>query len=568
MPWITPTGDTWLKTEVNDSSKLGDDRLRRREKGDKLGIISARTAPNGHWEILLAGPLTIGPAQVKSCFIYGPHWTGVAEVAAKAQQKQLAQAISQPVSGLPVSEAGKTVLPVPYLSQVDNALNPGGSCNVTCIAICLTYYGIKPEKPGKQLEDELYQKMEAQGLSRHSPTDLKIIAEQYGVNDYLTFTATVDQVKQALDSGRPCVVHGYFVAPFGHIVVYIGYDDDGFIVHDPWGEWHASGYDRNTPENNTKGKAVHYSYGMNERLCMTDGQFWVHIIDGKLPEPEVKPEPVKVEPLQAKTDGNLDSVKAIMHTLLKAEPVDSAKLQPDEKHSFKSGEAIEGIISTGPNNHVLVTLPNKEQIHGRDTWYVFRDHVKVEVHRHNKELTQQDIIAAAQSINVDPKALTAVVDVEANGCGFLPSGRPKILFEAHWFSDITGNKYDTSHPNISSRRWNRDLYIGGESEWNRFSIAASLNYDAAVRSASWGIGQIMGDHYPALGYGSAQAWVDAMSQSEGTQLLAMAKFIGANPTMLKALQNKQWASFARLYNGEGYAVNKYDTKLAAAFANL
>ena len=35
--------------------------------------------------------------------------------------------------------------------------------------------------------------------------------------------------------------------------------------------------------------------------------------------------------------------------------------------------------------------------------------------------------------------------------------------------------------------------------------------------------------------------------------------------MLPALQNKNWAEFARRYNGPAYAQNRYDEKLAEAY---
>jgi uncharacterized protein YvpB len=62
-------------------------------------------------------------------------------------------------------------------------------------------------------------------------------------------------------------------------VILVGYDDTGFIVNDPYGEWYASGYDRNDPSgNNTKGKFKHYSYQMIEDTYASDNQFWVHSI--------------------------------------------------------------------------------------------------------------------------------------------------------------------------------------------------------------------------------------------------------------------------------------------------
>ena len=36
-------------------------------------------------------------------------------------------------------------------------------------------------------------------------------------------------------------------------------------------------------------------------------------------------------------------------------------------------------------------------------------------------------------------------------------------------------------------------------------------------------------------------------------------------TLADELREKRWADFARKYNGVNYAINKYDTKLAAEF---
>lgn len=46
----------------------------------------------------------------------------------------------------------------------------------------------------------------------------------------------------------------------------------------------------------------------------------------------------------------------------------------------------------------------------------------------------------------------------------------------------------------------------------------------------------------------------------------MCEFIKRNPIMKNALMNRDWAAFARAYNGPAYAKNRYDQKLAAAYA--
>ncbi|MBE9164190.1 C39 family peptidase [Tychonema sp. LEGE 06208] len=160
---------------------------------------------------------------------------------------------------------------VPFKSQLDNVLNPTGSCNVTSIAMCLAFFGVKPKGSG-QLEDELYKYMESQNLSRHSPQDLAQVVRDYGLKDDFTAAGSIDRCCRHIQAGNPCVIHGYFTS-FGHIIVLIGFDEKGFFVHDPYGEWFPSGY-----RTDFSGESLHYSYKLIERLCIPDGQFWVHYI--------------------------------------------------------------------------------------------------------------------------------------------------------------------------------------------------------------------------------------------------------------------------------------------------
>jgi uncharacterized protein YvpB len=166
-------------------------------------------------------------------------------------------------------------LDIPYKSQLDNWENPTGACNVTSIAMCLEY--LRADRRSeysqyKQFEDELYQYALDRGYSRHSPYDLEKIVKDYNRNDHFTTSATIEQVKDWLADLNPAVVHGYFTS-YGHIVVLVGYDDSGFIVHDPYGEWFSTGY-----RTDLSGAYLHYSYRLIRRLCIPDGQFWVHFI--------------------------------------------------------------------------------------------------------------------------------------------------------------------------------------------------------------------------------------------------------------------------------------------------
>ncbi len=161
-------------------------------------------------------------------------------------------------------------LDVPYKSQLDNWYNPTGSCNVTSIAMCLEYLGVTPQYG--QLEDELYEYALNRGYSRHSPYDLARIVRDYGRRDIFKENTRVEEVQDWLVAGNPAVMHGYFTY-CGHIVVAVGFDDAGFFVHDPYGEWFSTGY-----RTDLSGAYLHYSYRLIRRLCMPDGDFWVHFI--------------------------------------------------------------------------------------------------------------------------------------------------------------------------------------------------------------------------------------------------------------------------------------------------
>lgn len=171
------------------------------------------------------------------------------------------------------------------------------------------------------------------------------------------------------------------------------------------------------------------------------------------------------------------------------------------------------------------------------------------------------IEAAAAAIGCEVAAVRAVIDVESRG-GFLADGRPKILFERHYFSRLTKRRYDSSHPHIANPAWGG--YKGGALEYERLGEAIRLDRDAALRSASWGAFQIMGDNCTLCGFASAEDFVAAMVSGAPAQLDAFVTFIrrtGLSDELVRA----DWAGFARRYNGPAYKANKYDEELGAAY---
>ena len=186
-------------------------------------------------------------------------------------------------------------------------------------------------------------------------------------------------------------------------------------------------------------------------------------------------------------------------------------------------------------------------------------------------LTDADFARAAKELGVEVAAIRAVAEVEAAGHGFLPDGRPAILYEAHVFHRLTKGAHtaakDSKGVLLSTGRWDRSLYgATGGAQHDRLQDAAKLDATAAHKACSWGTFQIMGENYEAAGCPTIDAFVDRMNSGADAHLDAFVAFIKADPKLHSALLNKNWVAFARAYNGPSYARNKYDMKMAAAYA--
>jgi hypothetical protein len=183
-------------------------------------------------------------------------------------------------------------------------------------------------------------------------------------------------------------------------------------------------------------------------------------------------------------------------------------------------------------------------------------------------LTEEDYKRAAASLCCSVAAIKAVAEVEAPGSGFLPDGRPKILFERHIFrrqliqQQVNTAVIEEEFPGLCNRK--PGGYEGGEYEHIRLDRAVRIHRDAALKSCSWGRFQIMGFNWRATGAKSLQDFVNAMYRSEAAQLEAFTNFLFAEG-LDDEMAALKWAEFAERYNGPAYRKNRYDTKLAAAY---
>jgi N-acetylmuramidase len=185
-----------------------------------------------------------------------------------------------------------------------------------------------------------------------------------------------------------------------------------------------------------------------------------------------------------------------------------------------------------------------------------------------ESLSDEAMLAAAQDLGCELAAIKAVAEVESRGAGFDSTGRPTVLYERQIFSrQCTPKGRFDSMPDISAPvGYGRGNYGNTESQWQKIAKAYALDPVAALKAPSWGMFQVLGENHRACGYDHVADFVRLMVTSQVGHLQVFVSFIKANPSLLKAIRARDWATFARWYNGKEYATFKYDEKMAAAYA--
>ncbi|MEC9343956.1 MAG: N-acetylmuramidase domain-containing protein [Pseudomonadota bacterium] len=179
--------------------------------------------------------------------------------------------------------------------------------------------------------------------------------------------------------------------------------------------------------------------------------------------------------------------------------------------------------------------------------------------------------AVAEEHGLDRAALLAVTEVESGGrpC-VIVDGRaePLIRFEGHYFYRLLPRHRRNraiacglAHPVAGRVRNPRSQ----ARRWALLEEAGAIDRPAALAATSWGVGQVMGDHWRWLGFASIDAFVVQARSGVAGQVRIMARFI-VKSGLAGMLDRHDWAGFARVYNGPRFRRYRHDTKLAAAFA--
>ncbi|HAE37802.1 MAG TPA: hypothetical protein DCG57_04085 [Candidatus Riflebacteria bacterium] len=207
---------------------------------------------------------------IKSSF--EPLFVGVKAVLIRIRPCDLGYLQKHKIETWPVEEVSGAAksddkIELPYFSQYKNSLNPGGTCQNTCLAMILRHYGWKgvPDDITRAWGSQVAQTPEGGEKVFNSYAEklaLPVRAKGY--------RAAYNLFRQKLSQGHPLIVHGYFTA--GHVLIASSCDGNYYDCHDPAGKWnqvYKGSYDTSVSGRNQK-----YRLSNFDKAISPDGMVW------------------------------------------------------------------------------------------------------------------------------------------------------------------------------------------------------------------------------------------------------------------------------------------------------
>lgn len=196
----------------------------------------------------------------------------------------------------------------------------------------------------------------------------------------------------------------------------------------------------------------------------------------------------------------------------------------------------------------------------------------VEIQAEIIRLTEEDYREVAEILGVETAAIKAVVDIEAGQQhqGFFAPGLPLVNFDLSMFrrhakrNGINLSRYSKSHSVVFAAPNARCYGSTQAAQQERLKAARTIDEYTAIQGTFWGMFQIGGFNWKLCGCDSIEEFATRMSRSERDQLDLFANFI-KSIGIDKALAKKDWATFARRYNGPSYASRGYHTRMASSY---
>ena len=176
------------------------------------------------------------------------------------------------------------------------------------------------------------------------------------------------------------------------------------------------------------------------------------------------------------------------------------------------------------------------------------------------------VVDKAKKMGIEPAALFAVIEKESAGItGSLINGsfEPTIRYEGHYFDKLCKASVRESARQAGVSSPKAGVIKNPKSQANRWALlmrAVRFDPAAAYMSCSWGVGQVMGSHWRALGFASVNDLVSMARSGFQGQVDLMVRFIEVN-NLVSKLKALDWSGYSRIYNGANYRKNNYDTDL-------
>ncbi|WP_459619941.1 N-acetylmuramidase family protein [Burkholderia sp. 3C] len=196
----------------------------------------------------------------------------------------------------------------------------------------------------------------------------------------------------------------------------------------------------------------------------------------------------------------------------------------------------------------------------------------------------------ATELGVEVAAVKAIVQQESGGHPFMENGLPQILYERHYFFNISveklrqkekeekgkekpdaskkgksathkKKKIENPYPNFPDICFPQRGGYGpdGLHQYERMIRAASLDLDVALRSCSWGGFQIMGDYYASCGCSSAIDFANKFISGTDAQAEIFILFMkNVKSAAVDGLKTHDWRAVASSYNGGGWESSNPD----------
>ena len=169
--------------------------------------------------------------------------------------------------------------------------------------------------------------------------------------------------------------------------------------------------------------------------------------------------------------------------------------------------------------------------------------------------------STATKIGIPPAIMAAFVAVESSGNNLA------VRFEPHLFN---GSKKETkgdatTMPNTpSAGGFSR---VASETNRGAFETAFKIDKKKAIRSASFGSVQVLGQHLLDIYGDPDKAKTAFFGQTPGDQTISkelVVRWFKGRPAAVNAANSGDFAKLARLYNGPSYAANAYDINIENA----